>query len=67
MLFLIYYWVVVKLPVTVAEGSKVYTVFARSEVVIVVRIPLRTWMFGTCMCLFCVCVALCLGRGLAAS
>jgi hypothetical protein len=31
-----------------------------------VRIPLRTWMFGVCMRLFCVCVVLCLGRGLAA-
>jgi hypothetical protein len=24
-------------------------------------------MFGTCMCLLCVCVVLCLGRGLATS
>jgi hypothetical protein len=30
-----------------------------------VRIPLRTWMFGVCMRLFCVRVVLCLGRGLA--
>jgi hypothetical protein len=26
-----------------------------------VRIPLKAWMFGVCMRLFCVCVALCLG------
>jgi hypothetical protein len=32
-----------------------------------VRIPLRAWMFGVCMCLFCICVFLCLGRGLATS
>jgi hypothetical protein len=30
-----------------------------------VRIQLRTWMFGVCMRLFCVCAVLCLGRGLA--
>jgi hypothetical protein len=30
-----------------------------------VRIPLRAWMFGVCMRLFCVCVALCVGSGLA--
>jgi hypothetical protein len=24
-------------------------------------------MFGVCMCLFCICVVLCLGRGLATS
>jgi hypothetical protein len=27
----------------------------------------KAWMFGMCMCLFCVCVVLCLGRGLATS
>jgi hypothetical protein len=32
-----------------------------------VQIPLRAWMFGVRMCLFCVCVVLCLGRGLATS
>jgi hypothetical protein len=31
------------------------------------RIPLKAWMFGMCMRLFCLCVVLCLGRGLAAS
>jgi hypothetical protein len=30
-----------------------------------VRIPLKAWMFGVCMRLFCVCVVLCLGSGLA--
>jgi hypothetical protein len=30
-----------------------------------VRIPLKAWMFGMCMGLFCVCVVLCLGSGLA--
>jgi hypothetical protein len=32
-----------------------------------VRIPLRAWMFSVYMCLFCVCVVVCLGRGLATS
>jgi hypothetical protein len=32
-----------------------------------VRIALRAWMFGVCMCLFCVCVVLCLSRGIATS
>jgi hypothetical protein len=54
-------------PVTVAERSKVCTVFARSEDGIVGSIPYKAWMFGMCMCLFCVCVVLCLGRGLATS
>jgi hypothetical protein len=30
-----------------------------------VRIPLKAWMFCVCMCSFCVCVILCLGRSLA--
>jgi hypothetical protein len=30
-----------------------------------VRIPLRAWMFGLCMRLFCVFVVLCLDSGLA--
>jgi hypothetical protein len=30
-----------------------------------VRIPLKAWMFGVCMRLFCVCVVLCVGSGLA--
>jgi hypothetical protein len=32
-----------------------------------VRIPLGAWMFSVYMRLFCVCVVLCLGRGLATS
>jgi hypothetical protein len=32
-----------------------------------VRIPLRAWMFGVCMCLLYVCVFLCLGTGIATS
>jgi hypothetical protein len=44
-----------KLPVTVAERSKAFTVFALSEAGIWVRIPLRTWMFSVCLCeFFCV-------------
>jgi hypothetical protein len=31
-----------------------------------VRIPLRAWMYDVCA-FFCVCVVLCLGRGLATS
>jgi hypothetical protein len=30
-----------------------------------VRIPLRAWMLGVCMRLFCVCAVLCIGIGLA--
>jgi hypothetical protein len=32
-----------------------------------VRIPLRTCMFGVCMCLFCVCSLPCLGSGIPTS
>jgi hypothetical protein len=32
-----------------------------------VRILHKAWMFGRCIYLFCVCVVLCLGRGLATS
>jgi hypothetical protein len=42
------------------------TVFARSDTGgSLVRIPLKAWMFGVCMHLFCVCDVLCLGSGLA--
>jgi hypothetical protein len=54
-------------PVTVAERSKTWTVFARPNAVLWVWIPLRVWMFGVYMCLFCVCTVLCLGRVLATS
>jgi hypothetical protein len=30
-----------------------------------VRIPLKAWMFGVCMRLFCVCGVMCLDSGLA--
>jgi hypothetical protein len=50
-----------QLPVTVAERSKAWTVFARWEAGIVAR------MFSVGMCLFCVCVVLCLGRDVATS
>jgi hypothetical protein len=54
-------------PVTVAERSKAYTIFACSEVGIVGLNPNKAWMIGMCVFLFCVCVFLCLGRGLATS
>jgi hypothetical protein len=42
-------------PVTVVERSKTCTVFARSEAGIVGSNPThKAWMFGMCMCLFCV-------------
>jgi hypothetical protein len=55
-------------PVTVAERSKVCTVFASSEAGIVSSSPkqgIDVWYVS--VCLFCVCVDLCLGRGLATS
>jgi hypothetical protein len=51
----------------VAERSKACTVFTRWKLGSWVQIPHKTWMFGVCMHLFCVCVVLCLGRGLATS
>jgi hypothetical protein len=55
------------LPATVAERSKACTVFALSEPGSWVPLPHNAWMFGMCMCLFCVCVFLSLGRGLTTS
>jgi hypothetical protein len=55
---------ILKKPVTVAEQSKAYTVFARSEAGIVGSSPTQC-MYGVCMCLFSIYVVLCLGRGLA--
>jgi hypothetical protein len=55
-------------PVTVAQRSKECTVIARSEDGIVgsnLTQGMNVWC--VCMCLFCVCVVLCLGRGLATS
>jgi hypothetical protein len=54
-------------PVTVAERSKEYIVFARSEAGIVGSNPKQGMDVWWCMCLFCVCVVLCLGRGFATS
>jgi hypothetical protein len=51
---------------TVAEQSKACTVFVRSEAWIVGSNPTQD-MDVWCMRLFCVCVVLCLGRGLATS
>jgi hypothetical protein len=54
-------------PVTVAERSEACTVFARSEAGIVGSNP-NQGMDIWCVCaFFCVCVVLCLGRGLATS
>jgi hypothetical protein len=55
------------MPVTVAERSRACNVFARSEAEIVVSNPTQG-MDVWCVCaFFCVCVVLCLGRGLATS
>jgi hypothetical protein len=53
----------VTLPVTVAARSKAWTVFARSNAAIVGSNP--TWGMDVCVRLFCVCVVLCVGCGLA--
>jgi hypothetical protein len=57
---------IIRTPVTVAEQSKVCTVFTRSEAGSWVRIPLTAWTFDVCAC---ACVFLCLftGTGLATS
>jgi hypothetical protein len=54
-----------KSKVTVAEWCKAWTVFARSEAGIVGSNPTHGTDIGVCMRLFCVCVVLCLGSGLA--
>jgi hypothetical protein len=51
-------------PVTVAARSKAVTVFARSDAVVVSSNPTKgmdVWF----VCLFCVCLVLCVVRGLA--
>jgi hypothetical protein len=53
------YHYVPSLPVTVAERSKACTVFARSEA--------NRHGCLVCVCVYSVCVAPCLGRGLATS
>jgi hypothetical protein len=56
-------WPSEQLPVIVVARSKTWTVVARSNTGIVVSNPTRG--MDICMRLFCVCVVLCLGRGLA--
>jgi hypothetical protein len=64
---------ITRAPVTVAPRSKACTALVRAESSLVRKLgswvltPRKAWMFGMCMCLFCVCVALCLGRDLATS
>jgi putative exporter of polyketide antibiotics len=53
-----------KQPVTVSARSKAWTVFTCSDAGIVGSNP--TQGTDVCMCLFSVCVVLCLGRGLVA-
>jgi hypothetical protein len=53
------------MPVTAAARSMAWTLFARSDAGIGGSNPTQGIMFGVCMRLFCVCVILCLGRGLA--
>jgi hypothetical protein len=53
-------------PVTVAERSKAYTVFARSEAGIVGSNLTQAWMFDVCVCM-CAVLCFCTGRGLATS
>jgi hypothetical protein len=50
-------------PITVAAQSKAWTVFARSNTGIVGSNP--TQGMDVCMRLFCVCVLLCVGSGIA--
>jgi hypothetical protein len=54
-------------PVTIAERSKTCTVFALSEAGIVGSNPTQSMDVLVCVCIFCVCVVLCLGRGLMTS
>jgi hypothetical protein len=51
------------MPITVAARSKALIVFARLNAVIVGSNP--TQDMDVCLHLFCVCVVLCVGRGLA--
>jgi hypothetical protein len=59
-------WVVVNYwsaPITVAARSEAWTVFARSNTRVLGSNPTRG--MDVCVRLFCVCVVLCVGRGLA--
>jgi hypothetical protein len=53
-------------PVTVAEWSKacILSSLGRKPGSWVL-IQHKAWIFGMCMCLFCVCVVVCFGRRLA--
>jgi hypothetical protein len=53
----------VELLIAVAGRSKAWTVFARSNAGIMGSNP--TWGIDVCVRLFCVCVVLCVGSGLA--
>jgi hypothetical protein len=53
----------IELPITVVARSKASTVFAHTNAVIVGSNP--TQGMDVCMRLFCVCVVLCVGSGLA--
>jgi hypothetical protein len=55
------------LPVTIAERSKAWILFVRSDPVIVVRIPIFAWMFCVYICLFCFRAVLCLAAGIEMS
>jgi hypothetical protein len=50
---------------TAAERSKAFTVFARSEAVVVDSNPTEGMNVWSVYAFFCVCVVLCLGSGLA--
>jgi hypothetical protein len=54
-------------PVTVAGGLRHVLFSLARKPGSWVRIPHKAWMFGICMCSFCVRVVLCLARGLATS
>jgi hypothetical protein len=51
------------MPITVAVRSKARTVFAHSKTGFIDSNP--TQGIDVCVCLFCVCVVLCVGSGLA--
>jgi hypothetical protein len=60
--------VYMRAPVTVAERSDACTLSSLARKPgSWVRIPHYALMFVMCMCLLCVCVVPCLGRGLATS
>jgi hypothetical protein len=60
MLFPIYYSL---MPITVAARSKAWIIFSRSKAGIVGSNPAKE--MDVCVHLFCVCVVLCVGSGLA--